>query len=324
MSARAPDGLPADFVGGVLVVDKPAGPTSHDVVARVRRLSGLARVGHTGTLDPFATGVLPLVLGRATRLARFMAGSRKAYVAEVRLGVSTDTDDVTGTPLPGVAFFAKITPDPIKAALERFRGPHLQRPPAFSAKKVEGVRAHRLARRDRPVELEPVLVDLSHLELLGVEGPQVSLSLECSAGFYVRALARDLGLALGCGAHLTALRRTRAGEFTLADAVPLARLEQDPASLERLVMPLDRMLTWLPAASLGSSQVERVRHGNPVKGDDVDWASMAGPHPATNLGGTDDGPYVRLLGPGGHLVAVARSMPGGSHGAVLQPTVVLV
>jgi tRNA U55 pseudouridine synthase TruB len=167
-------------------------------------------------------------------------------------------------------------------------------------------------------------VDLSHLELLGVEGPQVTLALECSAGFYVRALARDLGLALGCGAHLTALRRTRAGEFTLADAVPLARLEEESASLERLVLPLDRMLTWLPAASLGSSQVERVRHGNPVNSDEVDWVSTAGTPLATNPGGTEDGPHVRLLGPGDHLVAVARSVPGGSSGVILQPAVVLV
>ncbi len=316
MDRRTTERLPEGF-GGVLVVDKPAGPTSHDVVARVRRLTGLARVGHTGTLDPFATGVLPLVLGRATRLARFMAGSSKAYVADLRLGVATDTDDVMGSPVSGPAPDPAMLPrhEQIEAALAGFRGPQSQRPPAFSAKKVEGTRAYRLARQDRAVELVPVPVEVFQLDLLEVAGDRVSLALDCSAGFYVRALARDLGTVCGCGAHVVALRRTRCGEFAIEEAVCLAGLEGGAEDLLARVIPIDRMLPWMPAAHLRAGAVERVGHGNPVTRDEVErWEEGSRP------GGRE----VRLLGPGGRLLAIARHAEEGTGKGLLQPTVVLV
>src|SRR5262245_8795257 len=223
------------MLDGLLVIDKPSGPSSHDVVARMRRVLGERRIGHTGTLDPLATGVLPLVLGRATRLARFMSASSKSYEAVVRLGVSTDTADSEGSPI-GSSFSGTLpSRDEIDRALEVFRGTFLQQPPAFSAKKIGGRRSHRIARDKQrlrpcravggevsaieraggapaPVEKSWRLPDkcqvtVSQLTLTGLQGDLVTLTLDCSAGFYVRSLAHDLGQALGTGAHLEALRR---------------------------------------------------------------------------------------------------------------------
>src|SRR5262245_46632748 len=198
-------------MNGVLVVDKPAGRTSHDVVALARRALGVSRIGHTGTLDPFATGVLPLVVGRATRLARFLSASDKTYVAGVRLGAASPTYDSEGVPASSAPpADAGIGRDAVERELAPFSGPHPQTPPPFSAKKVGGVRAYRRARAHQPVELQPVTVTVSSLELEAFDGGRAVVRIVCSTGFYVRAFAHELGERLGCGAYLEALRRTRA------------------------------------------------------------------------------------------------------------------
>src|SRR5262245_24831903 len=199
---------------GVLLIDKPSGPTSHDVVARIRRTSGEPRVGHTGTLDPLASGLLPLVLGRATRLASFLSASEKTYEATIRLGVATDTNDAEGRPIGPIA--ATVPDDgAIERALEEFRGTFAQRPPSHSAKKIGGRKAYDMARRRQPVDLKPVEVTVRDLECTGREEDRLSIRVSATSGFYVRALARDLGERLGCGAHLMALRRTASGIFKL-------------------------------------------------------------------------------------------------------------
>jgi tRNA pseudouridine55 synthase len=209
---------------GLLVVDKPAGPTSHDVVARMRRVLDERRIGHTGTLDPAATGVLALVLGRATRLAQFLTDSSKSYEAVVRLGVATDTGDAQGRAIGPVGGRPVPSRDAIEEALQGFRGTFLQQPPAFSAKRIGGKRSHDLARAGVASVLPaPVSVTVHRLDIVGADGDCVTLNLECSAGFYVRALAADLGERLGVGAHLVALRRTRAGDCTLQRAGPPRR-----------------------------------------------------------------------------------------------------
>src|SRR5262245_42604522 len=197
-------------MNGVLVVDKPAGPTSHDVVAAVRRSIQIDRVGHTGTLDPLATGVLPLVVGRATRLASFLSGVEKEYEARVKFGASTATYDAEGevmpVPLPGT-----IDAHAVQKTLPDFVGTYWQMPPPFSAKKVDGTPAYKLARRHKPVELKPVEVTVRQIELRGFTKDVADVHLVCSSGFYVRSLAHALGERLECGAYLQGLRRTRAG-----------------------------------------------------------------------------------------------------------------
>ena len=229
---------------GLLLVDKPAGPTSHEVVACVRRALGERRIGHTGTLDPAATGLLPLVLGRATRLARFLSGHDKSYDAVVRFGVATDTYDGEGTSAGPVHSGPRPAREAVDRALDAFRGTFLQTPPAYSAKKIEGTRSYRLARRAKrerersvrscpsrlppalPARPAPVSVTARAIDIRDFDGDTVSLRVECSAGFYVRSLAHDLGAALGIGAHLTALRRTHSGRLSVDDAIGL---DVDPA-----------------------------------------------------------------------------------------------
>jgi tRNA pseudouridine55 synthase len=303
---------------GVLVVDKPAGPTSHDVVARVRRTLGERRVGHTGTLDPLATGVLPLVVGRATRLARFLMPARKEYTAEIRLGVSTDTYDATGRPdqsdrdttsppLPAA--------DRIESALTAFRGTYLQTPPPFSAKKIAGERAHRLARRRQAVAPGPVPVTVERLDLLDVEEDRIRLAVICSSGFYVRSLAHDLGQSLGCGAHLVTLRRTRSGEFDLEQAVPLEEVERQGRGASALIVPLERMVTWLPGLRLTAHGVRRAVHGSPLTASDLADASPEG----VPRRGEGDEPVsrVRLFDERGSLVAIAEARAGFLHPVVV-------
>jgi tRNA pseudouridine55 synthase len=300
---------------GLLIVDKPVGPTSHDVVTSVRRALGERRIGHTGTLDPLASGVLPLVLGRATRLARFLSASEKSYDATVRLGLATDSHDAAGEPL-GDPFNGPM-PDPaaVERALAAFRGTFLQHPPAFSAKKIGGVRSHTLARRQRgqPAEspsAQPVTVCVSQLQLLGIEGPDLALRMTCSAGFYVRALAHDLGRALGTGAHLTALRRTRAGDLRIEDAIPLAAIVSDAQAGRAAVVPMGRMLTAMPAASLSQEGVRRARNGRSLGQGD-----LCAPMPAGAEG------FTRLIDPSGDLVGIAE--PERAPG-LLHPVVILV
>jgi len=213
------------MINAVLVLDKPAGFTSHDVVNRVRRITGERSVGHLGTLDPMATGVLPLVLGRFTRLAQFFNDSSKVYEGEMRFGFSTDTYDAEGEAV-GAVLSAAPTLEELQLHLPTLTGRILQTPPAYSAKKVNGVAAYKLARNDKPVELKPVEVTVHRFEIQSDGGDRARFVAEVSAGTYVRSLAHDLGQALGCGAHLTQLRRTHAGEFDLLQAVTLEELEQ--------------------------------------------------------------------------------------------------
>jgi tRNA pseudouridine55 synthase len=308
--------LTASPPDGVLVIDKPSGPTSHDVVARVRRVIGIRRIGHTGTLDPLATGVLPLVIGRATRLAALLSSGEKSYEAAVRLGAATESYDASERLAAGV----RPPEDPgidtavIGAALDRFRGTYLQVPPAYSAKKIGGVAAHRLARRHKPAQPAPVSVTVSDLRLLSVESGLVRLAMTASAGFYVRTLAHELGQALGCGAHLEALRRTRAGDFGIEDAAPLQDVESDPDVAASRLIPLERLLTGLPGVTLSERGTRRAGHGNDI--EPVDFAAIE-PAGATTVQEAD---HVRLFDPTGRFLAVARPAARG----VLRPAIVLV
>lgn len=243
-----------------MLLDKPAGITSHDAVQRVRRVFRTRAVGHTGTLDPFATGLLVALVGRATRLARFVEGEAKTYLAEARLGFATDTDDLTGTPL-AEPVPVEVSTAAVRETLEAFRGRQEQRPPAFSAKHVGGERSHRLARRGAAVELRPVPVEVTGIELLELTGDRVRFRVTVSAGTYVRAIARDLGERLGCGAHLVALRRERIGRLTVADAVPLEALGPDTP-----LLPPQAVLPDLPLRTLDAAEADHVRHGRPIPG----------------------------------------------------------
>lgn len=306
---------------GVLVIDKPQGLTSHDVVARVRRAIRESRIGHTGTLDPMATGVLPLVVGRATRLAALLSGASKQYEAGIRLGCATDTYDATGaiegdaegrTPAMHPCPAPQGLDEPaVAGALERFRGSYAQQPPKFSAKKVGGVPAHRLARRSREVELSAVPVSVTELVLLDYRDGLAQVRLTASAGFYVRSLAHDLGAALGCGAHLASLRRTRAGSFDLPQAVPLDVVEAEGMESAARLIPLGRLLPDVPAVVLNERGARRASHGNVLSPEDLQtWLSG----PLTEAG------KVRLLEGSGALLGLAEPRPGG----LLQPVVVLV
>jgi tRNA pseudouridine55 synthase len=323
---------------GLLIIDKPSGPTSHDVVARVRRALRERRIGHTGTLDPAATGVLLLVLGRATRLARFLSASDKSYEAVVRLGFSTDTADAQGRAIGPVLQGSLPSRDAIDAALDAFRGTFLQQPPAFSAKKIDGKRSHKLARaRARavpappappvrpalpalpalaapPVLPAPASVTVHRLDLVSVEADRVTLRLDCSAGFYVRSLAHDLGERLGVGAHLATLRRTRTADFTVDQAIDLDTAERDPHRAAAAVIPLADMLPRLASVVLSAQGVQRAVNGCELSPGDTE----------KGIGIRDVGlvvsGFVRLLDPRGELVGIAR--PAATPG-LLHPSVVL-
>jgi tRNA pseudouridine55 synthase len=301
---------------GVLVVDKPAGPTSHDVVARARRVLGTKRIGHTGTLDPLATGVLPLVIGRATRLAQFLA-SEKEYLATVRFGVSTPTYDAEGLTENGArAADAAVNVNwaSIAAALHTFRGTYLQAPPPYSAKKIDGIPAYRLARSRKPVEPRPVEVTVLSLELVGCDARTADVRILCTGGFYVRTLAHELGLRLGCGAYLERLRRLRAGDFTLRDAIPLDQLEGDTGAAADRLFPIDRLLTAMPAAVVSERGRRRAVHGNSLGIEDLASGPGARRQPDLTEG------MVRLMDSTGRLLGIARRDSGG----LLHPSVVLV
>jgi tRNA pseudouridine55 synthase len=310
-------------MNGVLVVDKPLGPTSHDVVATVRRAIGISRIGHTGTLDPLATGVLPLVVGRATRLAQFLSTDEKEYVAGIRLGVETATYDAeerlvrneTGEPvlLRPVRQKVVCTEADLREALADFSGTYWQVPPPFSAKKVGGRPAYALARKNKDVELKAVEVTVSELELVRYSDGLALVRVVCSSGFYVRSLANDFGRRLGCGAHLESLRRTRAGEFDEQQAVPLALIQEEgTAALPRLV-PIESLLSRLPHVVVNERGARRAAHGNALAAEDLWDADHAVPAPAGS------GP-VRVLDAEGALLAIGQPAGGG----LLQPVVVLV
>jgi tRNA pseudouridine55 synthase len=253
---------------GVVVIDKIRGITSHDVVAAVRKVTGSPRVGHFGTLDPLATGVLPVALGRATRLQQFYLGSRKVYRGTFRFGFSTSTYDAEGTPTSEVKSVSLTTGD-LERVREQFLGPIQQTPPAFSAKKVRGISSHRLARRSQPVELKPIQVEVYKFELSLVSEEEADFEVECSAGTYIRSLAHEMGKSLHCGGHLTSLRRIASGEFTLKQAVDFSLLQNEGsralAAKEWINhwIPLSRLLLWMPAISVRDSDLKRVKNGMP-------------------------------------------------------------
>jgi len=250
------------LVDGVIVVDKPEGFTSHDVVNRMRRLANTRKVGHLGTLDPMATGVLPLVLGRATRLAQFFSSGEKTYDARVQFGWATDTYDREGAPVS-----QPVTPNFTRAELEavlaRFRGTILQTPPPFSAKKVAGTPAYRLARKHIAVELSPVEVRVLALDLLEFDGTTARVCVRCSAGTYLRGIAHDVGRELDCGAFLTALRRTASGEFAEDHARTLEELEElaRAGSLHQALIPATSVLPEIPNATVDALTAGQIRHG---------------------------------------------------------------
>jgi tRNA pseudouridine55 synthase len=249
-------------VDGVLIVDKPEGWTSHDVVGKCRRILQTKKVGHLGTLDPIATGVLPLVVGRATRLAQFYTHSDKIYEAVVRFGFATETYDRAGAPTSPVTE-PVLDRDALEDQLGRFRGEFLQTPPPVSAKKVDGVRAYKLARQHVEFELRAVPVHVYELALLDVSGALARLRAHCSGGTYLRSIAHDLGQAMGCGAHLVELRRTASGDFTLEQAHTIERLQQLAAEdrLAEAVVPAARLLPAFPAVTVDAAVVTQIRQG---------------------------------------------------------------
>ena len=305
---------------GVLIVDKPNGPTSHDIVVSVRRALNIRKIGHLGTLDPLATGVLPLVIGRATRLASLFAGATKQYDAVIRLGVTTDTADITGTVTGGSA--EKLTtrceatiptPATVEEVTLSFVGSYLQRPPEISAKKVGGIRAYKLARAQRPVKLKPVPVTLESLTLLSNNGLQLRCRVVCSSGFYIRALARDLGEALACGGCLETLRRERHGPFELADAVSLSRIVEDGLGVTRDVIPIDALLPEIPGIVVDDHGAWRAAHGNLLERSEV-YPSTGVAEVLPNKGN------VRILNRRGNLLAIGEYLASGA----LHPKIVLV
>ncbi len=276
-----------------MLVDKPEGPTSHDAVARARRLFRTRAVGHTGTLDPFATGLLILVFGGATRLARWAERHRKTYRAEVGLGITTDTDDRTGTVVSEQSPALWPVRSQVEAAVAGLAGKQSQRPPAYSAKRIDGERSYRIARRGGNPRPEPVEVTVFSIELLEYAPPMVSFRAEVSPGTYIRALGRDLGERLGTGAHLTGLRRERIGPWRVEDATPLA----DLTGLEP-PLPARALVGDLVSVELSPEEVIAVGHGRGVSRD-----------------GPTEGEAALLDGE--RLVAVARAAPGGWHPVVV-------
>jgi len=290
-------------MNGVLVIDKPAGMTSHDVVARVRRLLGEKSVGHLGTLDPMATGVLPLVLGRLTRLAQFYGDAEKAYDGEIRLGFATDTYDADGDPV-GKAQPVDLSLEQVRQAAAKFTGKIDQMPPPFSAKKVAGVPAYRLARKKKEVELQAVQVEVRELEILSLEGDRARFRSRVSAGTYLRSIAHEIGQALGVGAHLSSLRRTASAEFQLEDAKTLEEVESAAQSgqPDRIFVHLRRILPAFPSVTVADDLAARVCHGMPV-----------------NLPEMSKSKYVKVFVGQSDLIAVA----GRVAGTLFHPKVVL-
>ena len=314
---------------GLLIIDKPAGITSHDVVARVRHILHERRVGHTGTLDPFATGVLAILVGRATRLAQFLSGVEKEYEAVIRLGYATDTGDVTGKRIDNSEFAHRPdasggtdssrpwTREQLQAALESLRGEMDQVPPMYSAKKQDGRKLYELARRGEEVERKPVRVCIYKFEAIKPTGELLKDNLDgtfdfevrvtCSSGTYVRTLAEDFGKRLGVGAHLAELRRTRVADFSVNQAQTLEQLKVHFAeeALGQILLPPDSALARLPSVDLSADDVRRVRNGMSVKVSQAEWS---------------DGEHVRMRDEKGNLIAVAAFKAAEG---LLHPSVVI-
>ncbi|MGH2467816.1 MAG: tRNA pseudouridine(55) synthase TruB [Candidatus Limnocylindrales bacterium] len=304
-----PSDRPAPELDGIIIVHKPAGPTSHDVVALVRRLTGVRRVGHGGTLDPFAAGVLPVFLGRATRVVEYHLADDKGYRAQVAFGARSTTDDLDGelTPSAGPA----PEREAVEAVLGAFRGPLVQTPPDYSAVHIAGRRAYELARAGQKPELKPRQVTIHTLELVGWdeadgERPVATLELRCSAGTYVRALARDLGEALACGGYLVGLTRTASGPFTLAAAYPLEAVRAALAAgrARDVLLPPETGLDSLPEFAVAADELAALARGQVVR--------PRAPSEAPRSNGPD-GSVVRIVGPDGRLAAIARLQAGRLH-----------
>jgi tRNA pseudouridine55 synthase len=294
-------------LSGLLILDKPTGLTSHDVVALVRRATGEKSIGHLGTLDPLATGVLPLLLGRYTRLAQFFGQAEKAYTGTIRFGFATDSFDADGTPATGSK---PLTHDlgELRELARRFHGPIDQVPPIFSAKKLGGVPAHKLARAGLPVPVKPARITIHEFELLSLEGETASFEMTVSAGGYVRSVAHELGALAGCGAHLASLRRIRAGAFTLAQAITPDQLiaaanSADPAAAFAALLPHPRtLLPELPAVTVNEQLAGQLRNGMQV-----------------NLPEFSSAPLIRVFASPTELIGIARRIAG----TLMQPHVVL-
>jgi len=252
-------------MNGVLVIDKPAGLTSHDVVNRVRRILGERSVGHLGTLDPSATGVLPLVIGSLTRLAQFYLKSEKSYEGVIRFGFATDTYDAEGQPTTPPQMIT-LDDSQVEELAGNFRGVIEQAPPPFSAKKVQGVPAYKLARKHQQVSLKPVQVEIKELTIASVEGDRASFRAQVASGTYMRSVAHDMGQRLGCGAHLETLRRTGLGEFQIGDAHTLEDLEDAVRRdrLDELMVHPRKLLPHMPAVTANDDSAARIRSGRPV------------------------------------------------------------
>jgi tRNA pseudouridine55 synthase len=292
---------------GLVLVDKPSGPTSHDIVARVRRASGVRRVGHAGTLDPMATGLLPLVIGRATRLVRFLPGTPKTYRGQLRLGRTTTTDDETGDVVT-VHGGTLPSPEQVLAAARELEGRQTQVPPAFSARRVAGRRLYELARQGVTVAASPTEVEVHRFELTPTDRDDLyAFTAEVSAGTYIRALARDLGRELGCGGSLTALVRTLIGPLRLADARPWPDAGPDRGWLLDALVPLDRMPLTPPAVRLpGSDEARRFTLGAAAR---LGRGDPAAAH------------LVRVLRPDGALLGIGERRDDMVHPRVVIPPV---
>jgi len=294
----------------VLIIDKPAGMTSHDVIDCVRRILGLRSVGHLGTLDPSATGVLPLVVGNFTRLAQFYLGAEKQYEGTIRLGIATDTYDAGGEPMgleeerqAAADCATRVDEHRVREAASRFLGAIEQHPPLFSAKKIKGVPAYKLARRQQEVQLAPVSVTVHELELHLLPDARVSFRARVSSGTYIRSIAHDLGQTLGCGAHLEALRRTAHGEFTLADAHTLESLaEGAPDDFTRFFLHPRKLLPQIPSVTANEDQIALIRHGR-----------------AVNLAEMSKSQYVKVFAGQTELIAIAARVAG----TLFHPKIVL-
>lgn len=261
-------------MNGVLIIDKPSGMTSHDVVARVRRILQQKAVGHLGTLDPFATGVLPLVLGNMTRLAQFYLASEKAYEGVIRFGFATDTYDAEGELLTP-ALEPGFTLDEVRELAAKFRGKISQTPPPFSAKKINGVPAYKLARKKHEVALQQVNIEIKEFEIEKLENSCAHFRARVSSGTYMRSIAHDMGQLAGCGAHLESLRRTAAAEFELQDAHTLEEMEramQGGEALDQLLVHPRKLLPSIPAVTANDETAARIRHGRPVNLPDLSRA----------------------------------------------------
>ncbi len=298
---------------GILIIDKPAGITSHDVVYKVRRILKTKRVGHTGTLDPFATGVMVILVGQATRLAQFLDKDAKEYEAVVCFGFETDTGDRTGSPRSLVPGPKSLSIDEVRSTLDNFRGWIEQVPPMYSAKKVEGKKLYELARKGEEIERKPVSVNILKLEIADSFMPgnlepgtwNVKLTVACSAGTYIRTLAEDIGRRVGVGAHLAELRRTAAGRFSIADAVSLDELatREDPS---QSLIPMETAVAHLPSILLNEERAAKTKNGLSTRVFKTGFA---------------DGAAVQMLGPEGGLVAIGYFNAAEN---VVQPKVVLV